>query len=107
MFDDGENFVILYGYIVDPVLRYVGDDNSPMLKSKIAIPIKDRPNTYQYLKISAWGFDAEILGTLDKSKKVRILGHIEERSFDSNCKFCNGYSKKFWTEVVVDTFTIG
>ncbi len=106
MSDYGENFVILSGHIVDANLKIVGKNNSSMLKAKVAIPVKDKSNRYQYCKISAWGFNAETLGALDKSKIVRILGHIEERSFDGSCRFCNGYSKKFWTEVVVDTFTI-
>lgn len=106
MSSNGENFVILAGYIVDANLKRVGDNESSMLKAKIAIPVKDQVNKYQYIKISAWGFNAELLYALDKSQIVRILGHIEERSFDGNCRLCNGYSKKFWTEVVVDTFTL-
>ena len=102
----GENFVILCGYITDPSFKIVGDNNSSMLKAKMAIPVKDSSNKYQYIKITAWGFNAEVLNSLNRSKLVRILGHIEESSFGGSCNYCNGYTKKFWTEVVVDTFTI-
>lgn len=99
---DGENFVSLKGTIQWPELKTVGQNNTPLFKGKLVIPIGDKA---QYLKIAGWNAVAEGLGALPKDAFIHIHGHIEERSYDGACKHCNGQEKKYWTEVVVDNFT--
>jgi single-stranded DNA-binding protein len=100
---NGENFVSLKGSIQWPELKIVGDKNSKLFKGKLVIPIGDKS---QYIKISAWNDLAEGLNDVPNKAFVHIHGHIEERSYDGSCKHCNGQEKKYWTEVVVDNFTV-
>jgi hypothetical protein len=100
---NGENFVSLKGTIQWPELKTVGENNSKLFKGKLVIPIGDKS---QYIKISAWNSMAEGLGDVPKNSFVHIHGHIEERSYDGSCKHCKGQEKKYWTEVVVDNFTV-
>lgn len=102
----GENFVRLKGKIVYPELKTVGQYNSKLFKGKLAIPIEGKPDKNQWLKIAAWNTVADGLGDLPEGTFVKIHGHIEERSYDGKCKHCNGFDKKYWTEVVVDNFVI-
>lgn len=99
----GENFVSLKGQIQYPTLKMVGAKNTPLFKGKLAIPINDRS---QYLKIAAWAGIAEALNEVHPDAFVHIHGHIEERSYDGTCKHCKGAEKKYWTEVVIDNFTL-
>jgi hypothetical protein len=100
---EGENFVSLKGTLEWPELKQVGQNNTSLLKGKLKIPFGE--GKAQYLKIAAWGDVAESLNEVPKEVFVHIHGHIEERSYDGNCKHCKGPEKKFWTEVVVDAFT--
>lgn len=100
---EGENFVSLKGKVLNLNLKIVGDFNSKLVNGKISIPINGKA---QYIKISAWGDIAEELSILPKNNFVKIHGHIEERSYDGNCRHCNGLEKKYWTEVVVDNFVV-
>jgi hypothetical protein len=99
---DGENFVTLKGIIQWPELKRVGQNNTPLFKGKLRIPIGDKS---QYLKIAGWNSIAEGLSELPQDAFIHIHGHIEERSYDGTCKHCKGQEKKYWTEVVVDNFT--
>lgn len=103
---DGENYVKLIGKIVYPSLKEVGDNNTFLFKGKVGIPTQDGQNCFQYVKISAWGSLAEALNEVPANVFVSVLGHIEERSYVSTCRHCGGPEKKFWTEVVVDSFVI-
>lgn len=98
----GENFVILIGKIAAPKYKEF-DGGGKILNGKIAIPIN---GDTQYIKFSAWNTLAEDMYALKRGTFVKIHGHIEERSYDGKCRHCGGSSKKFWTEVVVDNFTI-
>lgn len=98
----GENFVSLTGKITYPSFKTVGNYNSSLFNAKLAIPTANGNN--QYIKISAWGSTAEALNEVSDSEFIKIHGHIEERSYDGKCRHCNGYDKKFWTNVVVDNF---
>lgn len=100
---NGENFVSLKGKIQWPELKTVGENNSKLFKCKLIIPIGDKS---QYIKLSAWNSMAEGLNDVPKDVFVHIHGHIEERSYDGSCKHCKGQEKKYWTEVVVDNFTV-
>ena len=100
---DGENFVSLKGKVLNLNLKTVGNFNSKLVNGKISIPIGDKA---QHIKISAWGDIAEELSILPKNNFIHMHGHIEERSYDGNCRHCNGSEKKYWTEVVVDNFVI-
>jgi single-stranded DNA-binding protein len=100
---NGENFVSLKGTIQWPELKRVGQNNTPLFKGKLVIPIEDKA---QYLKIAAWNQIAEGLHSIPEGRWVHIHGHVEERSYDGKCKHCQNAEKKYWTEVVVDQFQI-
>jgi len=100
---NGENFVSLKGQIKWPELRVVGERNSKLFKGKLVIPIEDKS---QYLKIAAWNSIAEGLADVSPNAFVHIHGHVEESSYNGSCKHCKAPEKKYWTEVVVDNFTV-
>jgi len=101
----GENYVKLIGKIVYPSLKKFGDNNF-LFKGKIRIPTQDGKERFQYIKVGAWGSLAEALGAVSPQASVCILGHVEERSYQSVCRHCGGPDKKFWTEIMVDNFII-
>lgn len=98
----GENFVKLVGKVVYPNFKEFSGTNK-LLKGKIAIPID---GGMQYIKFSAWNSLAEDIFSLKANTFIKIHGHIEERSYSGNCRYCGGSDKKFWTEVVIDNFVI-
>jgi single-stranded DNA-binding protein len=100
----GENFVVLTGTITYPNLKTVGVNNTSLLNAKLAVPT-DKGRS-QYVKIAAWNTTAEALAEIPKNMFVKIHGHIEERSYDGKCRHCSGYSKVYWTNVVVDNFIV-
>jgi len=100
----GENFVSLTGQITYPNLKTVGMNNNSLLNAKLAIPTGT--GKYQYVKVAAWGSTAEAIAELPKDTFVKVHGHIEERSYDGKCRHCGGYSKVYWTNVVIDNFMI-
>lgn len=99
----GENYVKLIGKVVYPSLKKFGDNNF-LFKGKIRIPTQDEKEHFQYVKVAAWGSLAEALEMVSPKADVCILGHIEERSYNTTCRHCGGPDKKFWTEVMVDSF---
>ena len=103
---EGENFVSMIGKLMWPELKTVGEAGSKLFKAKIAIPIPNLDDKFQYIKIAAWNATAEALDELAKNKFIKMHGHIEERSYDGKCKHCGGAEKKYWTEVVVDNFIV-
>jgi len=100
----GENFVSLTGKITYPTLKKVGVNNNSLLNAKLAIPTGNGNN--QYVKVAAWGTTAEAVAEVPKDTFIKIHGHIEERSYDGKCRHCGGYSKVYWTNVVIDNFII-
>jgi single-stranded DNA-binding protein len=102
----GENFVRLQGRLVSPSLKTVGQNNSSLFKARLAIPVGDDGKRNQWIKVAAWAAIAEGLGELSENTFVKIHGHIEERSYDGKCRHCNGFEKKYWTEVVIDNFVV-
>ena len=100
----GENFVSLTGRIEWPNLKTVGMNNNSLLNAKLAIPTGN--GKHQYVKVAAWGTTAEAVAELPKDTFIKVHGHIEERSYDGKCRHCNGYSKVYWTNVVIDNFII-
>lgn len=96
----GENFVILVGKITRPNFKEL-DNNNFMFKASLAIPIKEY---YQYIKVCAWGSLAEALGIIRSGTYIKLHGHIEESSYDGECRHCKGFDKKYWTEVIIDNF---
>jgi single-stranded DNA-binding protein len=103
---EGENLVILKGTIKWPELKTVGEHNTSLFKGKLVVPVAGQADRAQWIKIAAWRDVAEGLGSLPEGTPIKAHGHIEERSYDGKCKHCNGYDKKYWTEVVVDNFVI-
>lgn len=100
----GENFVVLVGKLTKPDFKVVGQNNLSMFKAGLAIPTSD--GRKQYIKICAWYDLADSLKEIDNKTFIKIHGHIEESSFDSNCRYCNAKEKKYWTQVIVDNYTI-
>lgn len=97
----GENFVKLIGKIK---YKEVNTYNTNLnFRCKLAVPISD---SFQYIKIVAWGSLAESLADLANDTWIKVQGHIEESSYDSKCKYCQGPSKAYWTSVVVDNYII-
>lgn len=54
-----------------------------------------------YIKICAWNELAVELADIPEESPVEILGRINERSYDGNCKKCAAEEKKYWTDVTV------
>jgi len=101
---EGENFVTLVGTVSRGTYKEVGQFNTGLFKGSLAIPTVKGTN--QYLKIAAWADLAEALRDTDTAATVKIHGHIEESSYDGKCRHCQGPEKKYWTEVIVDNFTV-
>lgn len=97
----GENIVKLVGKITYREANIYNDSLS--FKCKLAIPINDK---FQYVKVSAWGKLAEALAELPNGTYIKIFGHIEETSFETKCKYCQGPSRVYWTNVAVDNFIV-
>ena len=101
----GENYVILQGRIERPDLKKVGQNNTSLFSGTINIPTQTEGRS-QYIKLAGWGAVAEALAEVPSNVFVKLQGHIEERSYDGKCKHCGGFDKKYWTNVVVDTFIV-
>ena len=69
----------------------------------MAVPIDE---SFQYIKVAAWGSLAESLSELSNNTWIKIHGHIEETSYDSKCKYCGGPAKAYWTNVVIDNYIV-
>jgi hypothetical protein len=99
----GENFVRITGKLIRIKHREL-EGGGYMFKATLAIPSQDHDGFYQYLKVAAWGEMAEDLSKLNSSTYVKVHGHIEESSYDGQCRHCSGFDKKYWTEVMIDNF---
>ena len=95
----GENIVKLIGKITYKSTNVYGDSYN--FRCKLAVPIND---SFQYIKVEAWGTQAKLLEELPNGSYIKIYGHIEESSFEGNCSYCKGPSKIYWTVVVIDNF---
>lgn len=82
----------------------MGEHNSKLFKATLAIPAVNS-NGHQYIKLSSFRC-AEALEEVPNGTFVEIHGHIEERSYEGQCRHCGGYDRKFWTDVQVDYFKI-
>ncbi len=100
----GKNFVILVGTIDRPVFKNVGQDNIPLFKGSMVIPLEG--DRRQFVKIAAWREVAEALKDVAPNTFLKVQGHIEERSYEGKCGLCQGANKRYWTEVVIDAFAI-
>lgn len=97
----GENFVKLIGIVK---YKEVSTYNEYLnFKCKLAVPINE---SFQYIKVAAWGSLAESLAELPNDTWIKLHGHIEETSYDSKCRYCNGPSKAYWTNVVIDNYIV-
>lgn len=100
---NGENFVHMAGFIKYPKYAIVGQNNSPMFKASLALPMEGR---HQYVKVAAWYDIAEALSEVSANTFIKIHGHVEESSYQGACRSCGAKEKKYWTEVIIDNFTI-
>jgi len=101
----GLNYVRLRGKITKAKVRRVGQYNSLVFNALLAIPAPAPAKGAQYIKISSFSC-ADALEPLENGTFVQIEGHIEERFYSGKCRYCGGYEKKYWTEVVVDNFIV-
>ena len=97
----GENFVKLIGIIKYKEVSTYNDYLN--FKCKLAVPINE---SFQYIKVAAWGSLAESLAELPNDTWIKVHGHIEETSYDGKCRYCNGSSKAYWTNVVIDNYIV-
>ncbi len=97
----GDNIVKLVGKIKYKEVNFYNDVAN--FKCKLAVPTED---SFQYIKIGAWGKIAELLAELPNDTYIKLFGHIEETSYDTKCKYCQGPQKVYWTNVIVDSFII-
>lgn len=108
----GNNFVELVGFLKFPEVRETRN-GYVNFQGKVAVPFsyKDRgtgeaKEGAKYVKISAWGEIAQALGELPDNTPVKVQGVFNERSYDGNCKTCGSPEKKYWTDVLVNNFTV-
>jgi len=100
---EGENFVRMVGFVKYPKYKIVGQNNSPMFKGSLALPVNGK---YQYVKVAAWYDMAEALNELPAETFIKIHGHVEESSYYGACRKCGNEEKKYWTEVIIDNFIV-
>ena len=79
-----------------------------LFKCKLAIPAPPSGNDTQYVGVSVWGDKAEQLEDIPEGVYIKVQGHLEKHSFKTNCRYCNGPTTVYWTDVVIDNFiTVG
>ena len=102
---EGRNFVELVGQIRWPELNYTVNGNA-RYKAKIAVPFKTKEGElkHEFHSVVAWGNIAEDISQLAEDTKVKVHGRINSRSFMGKCPHCQGETKRYWTEVVIDNF---
>ena len=98
-----ENFVKVIGKVKYKKVTTYDNGNSNF---KCSIAIQTPNGNYQYIKVSCWIDRDSDLHNIKNGTILKILGHIEEKSYDSNCKYCNGPTKNYWTDVVIDNYVI-
>lgn len=101
----GENFVKLVG-IVKYKKATTYDNGNTLFKCSLALPNPDGDGTYQYMKVSSWVNEDDDLCNVKDGTWLKVMGHIEEKSYDSKCRYCNGPQKSYWTDVVIDNYVI-
>ena len=108
----GVNLAELVGFLKYPQLKETRNGNY-LFQGKMAIPSEyidyqtgEKKESVNYVKISAWGDVARELAGLAEDTPVRVQGHVNERSYDSNCKTCGSPEKKYWTDVQVNNFVV-
>lgn len=109
---EGVNVVELQGFLKYKQIKETSNNNF-LFSGKVAVPAtyfdkqtKSNKSTFKYVKISAWGDVAQGLFALDENTPVHVYGSFNERNYDGNCKLCGGQEKKYWTDVLVDNFTV-
>lgn len=109
---DGKNEVYLTGFLKYAEV-FPTSTGGHRLKAKISVPFvyKDKESGMQkegskYYKIAAWNDIAEDLGGLAEGTPIEIVGTLNERSYQGNCKSCGADEKKYWSDVVVDNFQV-
>ena len=102
-FFNGENLVKLVGKATK--IKYTMYNNGGRFTCVVAVPTPDGGN-YQYVNVSVWGDMAEQLSELKNNSWIKIFGHIEKRSYNTNCRYCGGESKVYWTDISIDNYVL-
>ena len=101
----GDNFVKLVGVVQrKKVTTY--DNGGVLFKCSLAVPTPPAYTESQYISVSVWGDKAESLGEVPNGTWIKITGHLEKNSFNTNCKYCQGPSKVYWMTVVIDNYVL-
>jgi single-strand DNA-binding protein len=104
--DEGINRFYLRGEIVWPELKEVGEQKTPLFKSKVVVPFyrDDDPENQRksYIRITAWDSLASDLGAAGEGAVVEVSGHIQERSWQPP----QG-PKRLFTDAIVTNFVPG
>jgi len=108
----GKNEVVLEGFLKFPELKETQNGHS-LFQAKVMVPFSytdrttgEQKDSSRYVRISAWGEIGQSMGALVDGTPVRVRGHFNERSYDSNCKDCGTLQKRTWTDVQVNNFTL-
>jgi primosomal replication protein N len=101
----GDNFVKLVGKVTKKRFNEY-PSGAVLFKCVLAIPTPPVFEKLQYINISAWGDMAKALNELNNGTYIKVQGHLEKSSFDTKCRYCNGASRSYWTEVAIDNFLI-
>ena len=101
--EQGENSFTLQGQIVWPDLKSVGDRQTSLFRSKVKIPYIKHDGTpgNSYVRITAWGDEADGLSALGEGSNVKVTGHIQDRSWNDP----RTGQKKTFTDIVVTNYT--
>ena len=100
----GDNVVKLVGTITKKQVTVYGD--STLYKCVLSIPAPVGYSGGQNIGVSTWGEKALYLADLKEGTWLRIFGHIEKTSYKTKCKYCNGATTSYWTDVVIDNFVV-
>lgn len=108
---EGENVVYLKGFLKYPDTKVTRNGNKKF-QAKLAIPktfvdrnTGEKKTAVRYVKISAWGEVAAGLELIPAESPIEVRGSYQESAYDGHCRSCGSEEKKYWSDVVVDTFS--
>lgn len=101
----GDNFVKLVGKITNKKVNTY-DNGGVLFKCSLAVPTPPAQDKFQYINVSVWGDKAEQLSEVSNGTWMKVQGHLEKHSFNTDCRYCKGPSKVYWMDVVIDNYVL-
>lgn len=100
---EGENTFVLQGELMWPEVKSVGDRQTSLLRAKVRVPYikQDGTEGNSYVRITAWGEDADGLGAVGEGGGVKVTGHIQDRSWTDP----KTGQKRIFTDIIVTNYT--